>query len=189
MAPSTAYRRFPFPQGEGYISEKNNKFSTSEFNCRRPIYLKKMKQSSTIIKPSPGGRSCAAGEGALFFPYSEAKASTASKMPHHLPTPKTSLRSLVPDVYDTANSPERAVCKADRNHSLCGIRNLTVRSPKGKFQAPRRGDDSEANAERGGRFFFRLLLLDDTRRNSHEPVKSPFAEKSKVLVFRAVRPI
>ena len=132
------------------------------------------------MKPSPERRPCAEGEGALSFPHSKAK----PQRHHRCRTrsiPKTSLRCPAPAVYETADSPERAVCEADRNHSLCGIRSLTVRSPKGKFQAPRRGNDFEANAERGGGSFFASFLSLHQRKKRRSGMTNPIRGKSKVL--------
>ena len=82
-------------------------------------------------------------------------------------------------MYETADSPKRAVCEADRNHSLCGIRSLTVRSPKGKFQAPRRGDDFEANAERGGGSFFASFLSLHQRKKRRSGMTNPHSRRNQ----------
>ena len=141
-----------------------------------------MKQSSTKIKPSPGGRSCEAGEGAMFFPYSEAEPQR-----HHRCRTRsksgTNLRIQVLAVYDTRPFVEHAARRAQRTAWWRRPERLSERSELRGGQRPGRVLCSAEHL--GGRPFFLRFLRAGPGRNRTSPDKKHITESMP----RAARPI
>ena len=155
------------PQGDGYISVEEI-ISFQRFNLRAegPYEQRKPKQLFSKMKPSPWGRSCEAGEGALFFPFeTRGGASKRHRRCRTLSIPRTSLRSQVLGVYDTRPFAESAARRAQRTPWWRRPERLSERS---ELRGGQRPWHVLCRMEHlGGRPFFRRFLRAGPGRNRH----------------------